>query len=180
MDTGTDWTVVFGFALTAVAVLVGAWVSIYTFKRTARSQMTLAKAVALKESRQAWINELRETCAEFIATISAMQAHATGAETHGKFIQAVKEHDQAAAAGLKESWEAEKRKLLMAAFSLNAKIHLLSNPSEPAFQRLNAEALKALELANSPGSDAYLTCGRIVELAQQILKTEWNRAKEMQ
>lgn len=47
MDSGTDWTVLVGFALTALAVFAGAWVSIFTFKKTAHSQMILAKAVAL-------------------------------------------------------------------------------------------------------------------------------------
>lgn len=180
VDSGTDWTVVFGFALTAIAVLVGAWVSIFTFKKTANNQMILAKAVALKESRQAWINDLRDTCAEYIAAIGLLQAHATGAESHDAFIENVRAHDQAAAAGLKESWEAEKRRLLMTSFSLSSKIQLLSNPKEPAFVELTAEVLSALSSASTPGSDAYGNCSRIVVLAQQILKTEWIRTKQMQ
>lgn len=180
VDSGTDWTVLAGFALTAVAVLVGAWVSIFTFKKTANNQMVLAKAVALKESRQAWINELRDTCSDYIAAIGLLQAHADGSEAHGAFIQIVKADDPATAAGLKETWEGEKRKLLMTAFSLSAKIQLLSNPKEPAFVQLATEVLSALEHASTPGGGVYGNCGRIVVLAQQILKIEWNRAKEMQ
>ena len=179
VDSGTDWTVLVGFALTALAVFAGAWVSIFTFKKTAHSQMILAKAVALKESRQAWINELRNTCAEYIAAIGMLQVHATGTEDHGAFIKLVKDHDPSAAAGLKDKWEGEKRTLIMTAFSLGAKIQLLSNPNEPDFEKLNAEVNSALKFASTPGSNVYDNCGRIVELAQQILKTEWNRVKEM-
>ncbi|MBK5541476.1 hypothetical protein JFV28_20600 [Pseudomonas sp. TH05] len=67
----------------------------------------------------------------------------------------------------------------MTAFSLGAKIQLLSNPNEPDFEKLNAEVNSALKFASTPGSNVYDNCGRIVELAQQILKTEWNRVKEM-
>jgi len=180
VDSGTDLTVMFGFILTAIAVIVGAGVSIYTFKKTANSQMSLAKAVALKESRQAWINELRDTCADYIAAIALLQVHAIGTKSHGEFIQLVKDHDPAVAAGLKETWEGEKRKLMMTAFSLSSKIQLLSNPKEPDFVSLKDEVLSALTHASTPESVAYDNCGNIVEIAQKILKTEWNRVKEMQ
>ncbi|AZP72822.1 hypothetical protein EJJ20_29915 [Pseudomonas poae] len=152
----------------------------FHIQKTANNQMVLAKAVALKESRQAWINELRDTCSDYIAAIGLLQAHADGSEAHGAFIQIVKADDPATAAGLKETWEGEKRKLLMTAFSLSAKIQLLSNPKEPAFVQLATEVLSALEHASTPGGGVYGNCGRIVVLAQQILKIEWNRAKEMQ
>lgn len=179
VDSGTDWTVVFGFVLTAVAVLAGAWVSISTFRKTANSQMVLAKAVALKESRQAWINELRDTCAEYIAAVGLIQVHSNGAQGHGAFVGAVREHDLSAAASLKESWEVEKRKLLLTAYSLSAKIQLLSNPNEADFKELNTEVEEALKSASSSGVASFDRCDRIITLTQKILKTEWNRTKEM-
>ena len=180
VDSGTDWTVLFGFVLTAVAVFAGAWVSVFTYKRTARNQVTLAKAVAIKESRQAWINELRNTCADYIAAIGLLQVHAQSKMAHQVFISNIDTHDKSVAANLMASWEEEKRRLLLSAYSLSAKIHLLSNPNETAFKELIVKVQAALKDANSLDNGVFDRCGEIVEMAQGILKTEWNRAKQME
>lgn len=180
VDTGTDLVTLFGFVLTAIAVIAGAWVSVFTYKRTARTQMTLAKAVAIKESRQAWINELRDTCADYVAAIGLLQIHADSKLVHETFISKVESHDKATAASMINAWQEEQRRMILSAYSLSAKIHLLSNPKEPAFQDLLASVQAALKSANNPGNAVFDNCGKIVEIAQGILKTEWDRAKKME
>ncbi|WP_447759273.1 hypothetical protein [Pseudomonas moraviensis] len=180
VDTGTDLVTLFGFILTAVAVMAGAWVSVFTYKRTASNQMTLAKAAALKESRQAWINELRDTCADYVAAVGILQTPAQAKLAHQVFISKIDAHDKATAASLTASWEEKRRRLMQSAFSLSAKIHLLSNPKEPAFQGLLNEVQVALKNANTIENSVFDNCGRIVSIAQGILKTEWIRVKQME
>ncbi len=180
VDTGTDWTVVFGFVLTIVAVIAGSWVSLATYKRSLISQEKLARAVALKDSRQSWINELRETCAEYVATIGLLQVHAESKEVHSVFIAKVDAHDQSAAANMVAAWAEENRRLMLSCLSLCAKIQLLSNPDEPAFQELMVPVRFALSKASSVDGGAINACEEIVLLTQRILKTEWERAKKME
>lgn len=180
VDTGTDLVTLFGFVLTAIAVIVGAWVSVFTYKRTASNQMALAKAVALKDSRQAWINDLRQACADYVAAIGLLQIHTESKQAHQIFIDKICDHDKPTAASLMASWEEEKRRLKLSALSLNAKIHLLSNPGEASFQELLTSVRRALEKAEIHEGGAIDTCGEIVNIAQVILKTEWERAKRME
>jgi len=136
--------------------------------------------VALKDSRQSWINELRTTCADYVAAIGLLQTHAESKEIHQIFIAKIDAHDQSAAANLVASWAEENRRLMLSALSLCAKIQLLSNPDESAFQNLMTSVRYALEKANSVNGGAIKACEEIVLLAQKILKTEWERAKRME
>ncbi|WP_395602395.1 hypothetical protein AB4P97_08195 [Pseudomonas sp. A1230] len=180
VDSGTDWTVVLGFGLTIFAVLAGSWVSVSTYKKSVSSQEKLARAVAVKESRQNWINELRNTCADYIAAICIMQVHTESRDIHQSFIAKVDSHDPSAAATLVESWGVEKRRLMMSVFSLGAKIQLLSNPDEPAFQKLSAVVQRAADQVSISKGGAMEACEEIISLSQRIMKTEWERAKRME
>lgn len=180
VDTGTDLVTLFGFVLTAIAVLAGAGVSAFIYKRTASNQMTLAKAVAIKESRQAWINELRDTCADYVAAICTMQIHTESDGNNKEFIQIVNSHDPSAAAAFVDSWGAEKRTLMMSVFSLGAKIQFLSNPDEPVFQKLLAVVQRAADEVGVSLGGAAKACEEIISLTQRILKAEWERAKRME
>jgi len=180
VDTGTDLVTLFGFLLTAIAVLAGAGVSAFIYKGTASNQMTLAKAVAIKESRQAWINELRDTCADYVAAICTMQIHTESDGNNKEFIQIVNSRDPSGAAAFVDSWGAEKRTLMMSVFSLGAKIQLLANPGEPVFQELLAAVQRAADEVSISKGGAAKACEEIISLTQRILKAEWERAKRME
>ncbi|MFV3289150.1 hypothetical protein ACNFBR_10455 [Pseudomonas sp. NY11955] len=180
IDAGTDWVAIGGIAVTLATVIAGALVTISTFKRTMRSQSELARAVALKDSRQGWINDLRGTCSEYIAAVGILQHQSDSREIHSIFIDKVTAVDSSAAAGLIADWEHEKRRARQSALALKSKIELLSNPNESDFRELIDLARAAFDRAVKVNGGSQEVCIQIVEKAQQILKTEWNRAKKME
>ncbi|MGF6125149.1 hypothetical protein QF019_000338 [Pseudomonas frederiksbergensis] len=180
IDTGTDWKILGGFVLTALAVALGSFVTAFTFKRTVKSQEKLARAVAIKDSRQAWINELREACADYIAAIGMLQYQADNKSVYQVFIDKVTREDASKAAELVASWELDKRRTKQSALALKAKIEMLSNPNEADFQNLIHLVGEAISRSEKVDGGSKETCEGIVSRSQIILKSEWNRAKNME
>lgn len=85
VDTGFDWSNLWTFFATVVIFMLGTYLTIRNFNKTVSSQESvaaenakiqrenissqelIAKQSSLKVSRQNWINELRDTCAQYIA-----------------------------------------------------------------------------------------------------------------
>ncbi|QLG93567.1 hypothetical protein HZF02_17080 [Pseudomonas yamanorum] len=180
VDTGTDWKILGGFVLTALAVALGSFVTIVSVSRTSKGQEKLARAVAIKDSRQAWINELRDACSAYIAAIGTLQYKSDNKEVYQIFVDKVTREDASKGAELVASWELQKRNIKQAALSLKAKIEILSNPSEAGFQELIRLVSEAYKKANELEGGSDEVCEKIIGKCQVILKTEWNRAKNME
>lgn len=180
VDTGTDWKILGGFVLTALAVALGSLVTIVSVSRTSKGQEKLARAVAIKDSRQAWINELRDVCSAYIAAIGILQYKSDNKEVYQIFVDKVTREDASKGAELVASWELQKRNIKQSALSLKAKIEMLSNPSEEGFQELIRLVSEAYKKANELEGGSDEVCEQIIGKCQVILKTEWNRAKNME
>ena len=180
VDTGTDWKILGGFVLTALAVALGSLVTIVSVSRTSKGQEKLARAVAIKDSRQAWINELRDVCSAYIAAIGILQYKSDNKEVYQVFVDKVTREDASKGADLVASWELQKRNIKQSALSLKAKIEMLSNPSEEGFQELIRLVSEAYKKANELEGGSDEVCEQIIGKCQVILKTEWNRAKNME
>lgn len=180
VDTGTDWKILGGFVLTALAVALGSLVTIVSVSRTSKGQEKLARAVAIKDSRQAWINELRDACSAYIAAIGILQYKTDNKEVYQIFVDKVTREDASKGAELVASWELQKRNIKQSALSLKAKIEMLSNPSEEGFQELIRLVSEAYKKANKLEGGSEEVCEQIIGKCQVILKTEWNRAKNME
>lgn len=178
VDSGTDWKVLYGFAATALIVVLGAVVTIYTFRRTVAGQEKITKSLAIKDSRQAWINELRTACSEYVAAIMMLNAQRKNAPEFNNYVMTMVS-DEASSKAIME-WNKTKQEFQTSILILKAKITLLSNPSEALFMDL----IKAVESANKKAdtidSNVEGECDKIIEFAQKILKIEWDRTRRLE
>lgn len=148
-------TVQFITAATAlVAVMVGPAVSLWVARRQIRASV-------VSSNRQAWINDLRSSIAEFLAEVNLASS-----------IKQAGGHD--------EKWIERMQKIMQ----LNHKIDLLINPKESDHANLAnliGEATNAMAGAIRPKADTSDEWDkrnqRITELSQRILKREWDRVK---
>ncbi|MDD2092373.1 hypothetical protein NP522_19495 [Pseudomonas guariconensis] len=179
LNTGTDYKILAGFALTALAVLAGSWATAFTFKRTVESQESIATASAIRSSRQAWINELRDSCANHVAAVLHI---ADLRMQRVQWLAAKNVHMQEWRAfqlfeNENPSWTGYSSVAVNQARMLRAKIELLLNPDEKeTVDLLNAldEAYKGA--ANDVDNLSDL-CDEVVGRAQKIIKAEWRRTK---
>lgn len=180
VNSGTDWVTLFGFLLTAIAVIAGSMVTVWTFRKTVHSQEELAKKVSLKQSRQEWINTLRDCCAKYVATIMVINNHASSKKSREAFTNLIANQDVTAAANFIASWHEELNRLRSTAYEMKYKIELLSNPKEVPFKDLCALVLKAIaESENNDSKSLVVVCDEITRTCQKILKQEWDRARLM-
>jgi hypothetical protein len=189
VDTGTDLVTLFGFVLTAIAVVVGALYNSHTFKASVESQERVAegstrslreqgRAEAIAISRQQWINSLRDEISHFLSLgydvrTLAQFINDTSWLEGGAAEQSEKKHEL-----YRLRYSDFSEKVARARFHF-AKIELFLNPKEPE----SAELIKILsEYINA--AVAYSKVNEIgdraVELTQVILKKEWERVKLME
>lgn len=181
VNSGTDWVTLFGFLLTAIAVIAGSMVTVWTFKKTVRSQEELAKKVALKQSRQEWINELRECCSKYVAVIIVINNHASSKKSHEEFTDLIAKGDVTGAANFIAAWHADLNSFRSIAYEMKYKIELLSNPKEELFKKLCVLVLQAIAESENQDSKALVdVCDKIVGTCQRILKQEWDRTRLME
>ncbi len=139
-------------AVTAlVAVVAGPF---FTFRAS--------KNAMLGPMRQAWINSLRDTVAEFIASIYISPMQLTGALSNDDDIS--------------HSVEVSKRSQLELTYRLKEKICLLINPKEADHQEL-VRLVESAYVAHVEGSDTATALKAIRKHTQVILKAEWNVIK---
>ncbi|RJG10970.1 hypothetical protein D3879_14930 [Pseudomonas cavernicola] len=180
IDTGTDWLTLGGFLLTVVVFALGTWATIYNFKKTILSQEKVSKANALKVSRQDWINELRDTCSEFISAALTVQRLCNVHELQRALREKLALDKSEEYSRIISQWTSDHVGAMADVNRLKAKIQLLSNPNEGNFIALIGHVETALEVCNQDGNSAAAPCKLIVEVTQEILKTEWERVKRME
>lgn len=179
VDSGTDWKILGGFILTATAVIAGAAVTVLTFRKTVRSQEDLARKVSVKQSRQEWINELRNSCANYVSSVMALREHQMYHESQSKVAISLMSSDPTGAVAMLVDWGTARSSLYSSAYSLKAKIILLSNPKEQLFKELISQVNAALGSAGEDDETAIKHCDKIISVTQEILKIEWDRARKM-
>lgn len=202
IDSGFDLATFLSFIVTIVIFSLGTWLTIRnsnknaadqrvifnetivaqekSLDKTIDSQAKVARAIAIKESRQAWINELREACSDYIAAIGVLQYQVDNKDVWQIFIDKVTREDSSKAAELIASWELEKRRVKQTAVALKSKIEMLSNPNESDFQKLIDLVSEAIVKALKRDGGSGKTCESIISISQVILKAEWERAKNME
>ncbi|WP_338919255.1 hypothetical protein V0M98_17730 [Pseudomonas silesiensis] len=189
VDTGTDLVTLFGFVLTAIAVIVGALYNSHTFKVSVESQERVAegsarllrdqgRAEAIAVSRQQWINSLRDEISHFLSL---------GYDVHtlAQFINDTSWVSNVKTAQFEKNKELYdlrytdfSKKVALARFHF-AKVELFLNPKEPE----SAELISAMsEYINA--AVAYRSVqdigDRTVAISQKILKKEWEKVKRME
>jgi hypothetical protein len=202
VESDFDLATFLSFVVTVVIFAIGTWLTIRNsnknaidqraifnettssqekaLNKTLESQVHVARSIAIKESRQAWINDLRGACSDYIAALGVLQYQIDNKSVYQIFIDKVAKKDASKAAELVASWELEKRRVKQLAVSLKSKIEMLSNPNEKNFQELIVLVNEALIKAETVSGDSGKTCESIIRISQVILKSEWNRAKRME
>ncbi len=141
--------------LTALgAIIIGSIVSLKIAKRQ-------ISASTVTTSRQQWINNLRDTIADFLAKTSMVYCLAKKHYANDQSIPRIEQVSQ-----------------------LNNRIHLLINPNEDDHAKLASlvdDISKSLKLAQTEGKDLIRDFGdkqdEVLILSQKILKREWERVK---
>ena len=149
-----EWIPVVAALVSAIAALVGAAIGATASYFVARRQYNVT---AVAQSRQAWINTLRDTVAELQSLIVPLW-HWVGNDA-----------EQAAS-------DTYRRGALLV-----SKLRLLINPSEADHQQLVDLAERAFRLATGPQQGQPKDIGEIqrelTSCTQAILKREWERVK---
>ena len=179
LNTGTDYKILAGFALTALAVLAGSWATAYTFKKTVVSQEEIATAGAIRSSRQAWINELRDACANHVAAVMQISDLRTQRD---QWLAEKRVHMTPMAAyqyfeNENPHWTGYSSTAVHQARMLRAKVELLLNPDEQETVDLLASLDATYDGAANDAEDLSDLCEVVVSRAQKIIKAEWRRTK---
>ena len=146
--------VLLSLLIALVAVFFGPLIQLRIAKRQIR-------ATVVSANRQAWINTLRDTIAEFISLTRSITAKSPELKGY---------RDEAFVKDINES------------IFLQSKIALLLNPLEDDHNQLLDLVTKAAYSAkNSREERAYMfmdrMCNDIIALSKSILKKEWERVK---
>lgn len=139
-------------ATALVAVIVGPFLT----SRASKNHM-------LGPMRQAWINSLRDTVAEFIAHVYIARSHVVASTTDPLEV--------------KRAQEIEDRNRVQLAIQLKENISLLINPKETDHQELVRLVESAYD-AYLNGKETAIALRAIREQTQAILKREWEVVKK--
>jgi hypothetical protein len=189
VDTGTDLVTLFGFVLTAIAVIVGALYNTHTFKRSVESQERVAKgsaevlraqgrSEAIAMNRQQWINGLRDELSHFLSL---------GYDVHtlAQFIVDTTWMDSSIPEDQAKNLELYRLrysdfsdKVARSRFHF-AKVELFLNPAEAESKELVDIMSEYISEAVTYG-DILDSGNRAVMAAQVILKNEWEKVKKME
>ncbi|HEE9760123.1 TPA: hypothetical protein R8F97_000992 [Pseudomonas putida] len=189
LNTGTDWLALAGVILTGAIVAIGAWTTIKNFKATTDSQERIAernaaenlehsKAQNVAKNRQEWINSLRLAISEFIAACYEIRALKKISQKNYKLEPAcfedemdLERHELEIQSKLVRA-EGEAKKQL-------ALVELYINPGEHDSRELVRMAHIFLESAGDQNFKMSWEADELIKVAQEILKTEWERVKKM-
>lgn len=177
LDAGTDWVALSGFILTAVVVVLGTWVTIYTYRKTLKSQEAISRAVALASNRQEWINTLRTTCSDYVAAVMTIQRLNNMSEGRLSHLTALNDVAPDEASRQTYEWSNSHITAINLALALRAKIKLMLNPAEAKVKLLLTHIENAYENCDKAGIASHIHCDHIISSAQEILKDEWEVLK---
>lgn len=189
LNSGTDWLALSGVLLTAVIVAIGAWTTIKNFRATTESQEHIAernateqlehsKAQNVAKNRQEWINSLRMAVSEFIAACFDIRAlkqlsvktYKLEPEYFEDQIDLQRHEMEMQSKLIRAEGEAKKQLAL---------IELYINPDEQD----SIELVHLAHIFNNQCGDLTFSISyeadTLIKVSQGILKTEWERVKQM-
>ncbi|MDF3863505.1 hypothetical protein P3W53_03465 [Pseudomonas denitrificans (nom. rej.)] len=146
-------------------------------ERTIASQELVARQNSLKASRQAWINDLRDACADYVAAVMNIQRLNNYWEGSQGVYRNKVITDPPLAHQMHSDWAASHISAMKEAKRLKCKIELLVNPEEIDSTQLMFAANDALRDCDQPGIAADEHCAILIDYCQTILKQEWEKAK---
>jgi hypothetical protein len=144
---------ILSLVVAAIAVVVGPLVSWLITRRQIESAQRIARRQVVAPMRQAWINGLRKLLAEMLSSSRHYYCN-----------------------GYSERTEAEYRRM----DELEEEIRLMLNPTEEQHQALSKsirDMMHALSMGKGHDEQFMAAHERSTDLAQAILKAEWNRTK---
>lgn len=195
VDTGFDWTNLWTFIATIAIFILGTYLTIRNFNKTVASQERVAAETAniqrlsissqeaiaqqnsLKTSRQNWINDLRDTTAEYIAgalNVQRLNIYLEAAQSTWK-LQGEKNPEAADRA--RADWASSHIQAIRELVGLKSKIQLLLNPDEEESKAFLAAVDDLHKFCDQAGGPAKNIAADVVSLCQVILKREWEKAK---
>ncbi|MBC2771063.1 hypothetical protein [Pusillimonas minor] len=180
-----DWPTLLAFAITVLTIVCTTIVTIKHQKRALDSQIFVSRDASERDkeksriefianSRQLWINSLRDEVASFIAETSSIwdlfQQKSGRAE-----VLALMNAPEYAMSEL-ANWSTAYGSAVTRAERSRAKIQLLLNPTEPASTALMNAIDAAYRTAKSK-DDPEQKNSKVISALQPILKSEWKRVK---
>ena len=187
VDTGFDWASLWTFIATVIIFMLGTYMTIRNFNKTVKSQErvaemhsdtqrelilsqeSIARQSSLKASRQNWINELRNTTADYIASALNLQRLNLYREAVGDSWGANDPHLTA--------WSQQHIQSVKELISLKSKIELLLNPDEVDSKEMMKAVNELYKKCDQAGGPAKNLSENVVEWCQHIVKQEWEKAK---
>ncbi|WP_130927952.1 hypothetical protein [Pseudomonas sp. Sample_14] len=199
VETGVDYPTLIGFAVTVVIFGLGTWLSVRTSNHNARqqaedllktiahqenstnrtisSQESVAEKNSLKASRQAWINDLRDTCSCFVSeAFNVQRLNIYWDSAQSNYSYKLKAEPQLAHQ-MHIDWVNSHIQAMKEVARLKSKIELLLNPDEVDSKELLKAVNEAAIECDKSGGSAKKPCQDVVEWCQHILKQEWEKAK---
>ena len=151
---------------TILIVIAGFFITRQQLKNTQELAIRNTRIEVLSKNRQDWINTLRDELAKFSGKLNLVK------HIHTLLITAKEKDDTLSYKELKLKFIENINEL----HTNKAKITLLINPNEPDHQQLikiltkHTEELKEKKLINQDD---------LIKISQKILKSEWERVKEV-
>ncbi|MBB1315821.1 hypothetical protein [Aliivibrio sp. SR45-2] len=184
----TDWVAVGSILITGFVVIASTLMTIKNVNKTMQQQRELAeernrleieksKKEVIANNRQNWINSLRATVADYIASIQKLDSHTKTREAKLSSLKNDKHIDQVI--NIYNQLELDESE----AWSLKARINLHLNPNENDSKELILELENLFNIAKNDkvhenGHDEFWdSLEKIERLTRTILKTEWERVK---
>lgn len=195
LETGFDWPTFWSFSATVVIFLLGTYLTVRNFNKTIKSQEKvasrnfdiqnnmiisqelIAKQNSLKQSRQNWINDLRNTCALFISESMNVQRLNVFWESAQPTYNLHQINNPELAHQMQADWASSHVQAMKELVSLKAKIDLLLNPDEVDSKELMKVVNELFAKCDQAGGPAKELAVQVVWWCQQILKEEWEKAK---
>jgi len=195
VDTGFDWSNLWTFIATVAIFILGTYLTIRNFNKTVASQERVAAETAniqrssissqeniaqqnsLKTSRQNWINDLRDTTAQFIAGALNVQRLNIYHEAVQPTWQLQGQKNPEAADRARAEWASSHIQAIRELVGLKSKIELLLNPDEEESKSFLAEVNNLHKFCDQAGGPAKNIAADVVSKCQVILKQEWEKAK---
>lgn len=180
-----DWPTLLAFAITALTIVCTTIVTIKHQKRALDAQISISTEAAdrdreksrlefIANSRQAWINSLRDEVASFISETSSIWDLFQQKTGRAKTLEEMNAPEYAMSE--LANWSIAYGSAIARAEKSRAKIRLLLNPSESASKNLMKELDEAYSTAIFK-EDPKEKNIKAISALQPILKKEWERVK---
>lgn len=180
-----DWPTLLAFAITVLTIVCTTIVTIKYQKRALDTQISVSRYTSdrdkeksrvefIANSRQLWINSLRDEVACFIAETSSIWDLFQQKSGRAEVLASMKTPEYAMSE--LASWSTSYGSAVTRAEKSRAKVQLLLNPTEHASAAL-MDAIDAAYSTAKSNNDPGQKNSKVISALQPILKIEWERVK---